>query len=359
MIGIISFGILSLLLVIFTGVVIVKSNSGRFVVGKLICELIFILILPPIGIYTTNDRCGEHPFQNDSLPTVYLLWSVFLLAYFISRFFKKHLPPIPMLIISTGLISGFIFCLTLIIHFIPFVAGLVFPFFGLLLISPVVCLVFILIEIISVNRFLRSRFETMYSRDLSAKANSLYFYLSKYNFIYSTSLTAPLLLILQAILYVFGQAPDSIISQFTESCGFLLSKHQDCSCGGDHYLCSVAANGNKKLVKPVRFGIRQNQRIIVNRQLLTANAFENWLEDHTPKFHKWVRRTYDAMGIPVNKWAKNKLLANALYIIMKPLEWLFLFWLYCTDKYPENRIAVQYIPKSYLNNLITKNHARD
>lgn len=359
MAGIVAFSILSLILVIYTIVILVKNNSNPYHRGKIICEIIFVLILPPIGIHITNDKCGEHPFQNDSLPTAYLLWSVFMIAYFVSRFFKGQLPPIPLLVVSTSLFCGFIYCLTLTIHFAPFMAAVIFPFYGLLLITPVLCLLFIVLEIISLNRYFRSRFEAMGINTENKDLGVFYNYLSKYNLAYSVYLTAPLLLILQAILYLFGQAPDSVISQFTESCGFLLSKHQDCSCGGDHYLCSVAANGNKKLVRPVRFGIRQDQKIIVNRQLLIANAFENWLEDHTPKLHQRIRKTYDSMGIPVNKWAKNKKLANVIYVLMKPLEWLFLGWLYCTDKRPENRIGVQYIPKIYLTNLKTTQHERN
>src|SRR5437868_139351 len=137
MAGLIGFSVLSLLLVIYTVFILFKSDSGHYKAGKILCEAIFILILPPIGIYITNDKCGEHPFQNDSLPTAYLLWAFFTIAYFVSSFFKEQLPPIPLLIVSSGLISGLTYCVTLTIHFSPFAAGVVFPFYGLLLLSPV------------------------------------------------------------------------------------------------------------------------------------------------------------------------------------------------------------------------------
>ena len=35
-------------------------------------------------------------------------------------------------------------------------------------------------------------------------------------------------------------------------------------------------------------------------------------------------------------------LADIIYFLMKPLEWLFLLVLYLFDTNPENRIAVQY-----------------
>jgi hypothetical protein len=42
--------------------------------------------------------------------------------------------------------------------------------------------------------------------------------------------------------------------------------------GDGHYLCTVSAKGHKKLVKPIRAGIRRGSRISVNHQLLIANA---------------------------------------------------------------------------------------
>ena len=39
------------------------------------------------------------------------------------------------------------------------------------------------------------------------------------------------------------------------------------------------------------------------------------------------------------------LAADAVYLIMKPLEWLFVAVLYLFDAKPEDRIARQYLPK--------------
>ena len=109
-----------------------------------------------------------------------------------------------------------------------------------------------------------------------------------------------------------------------------------------HYLCTVAACGNEKLVKPIRAGKRHGQLIVVNRQLLVANAFEDLLKEKTPNFHKIVRGTYDKIGLPISKYINSKEKSNIVYILMKPLEWLFLIVLYTFDKNPENRISIQY-----------------
>lgn len=112
--------------------------------------------------------------------------------------------------------------------------------------------------------------------------------------------------------------------------------------GDGHYLCTVAAKGHPKLVKPIRMGIRRGAFIPVNRQLLFANAFENLLEQYIPNVHKTIRVFYDKYGYPISKHINTKWSADLVYILMKPLEWIFLIVLYTVDKNPENRIHLQY-----------------
>lgn len=92
----------------------------------------------------------------------------------------------------------------------------------------------------------------------------------------------PLLLILQFILVLFGQQPDSFIRVFLDTSSFKYSQIPAPPAiivpGDGHYLCTVSVKGHKKIVKPIRAGIRHGNRIVVNRQLLVANAFENILE---------------------------------------------------------------------------------
>ena len=107
----------------------------------------------------------------------------------------------------------------------------------------------------------------------------------------------------------------------------------------------MAAGGHQKIVKPIRMGVRHGHPVIVNRQLCVANAFEQVLEEKTPHFHKAVRAFYDRYGFPIAKMIRKSWVADLVYILMKPLEWVFLIILYLTDVHPENRIAVQYMGK--------------
>ncbi len=157
----------------------------------------------------------------------------------------------------------------------------------------------------------------------------------------------PLLGILIAILVLFGQKPDAVIKAWTETADWRLSErtappqlYYD-----EHYLCTVAAGGHKKVVKPLRMGERHGHRVVVNRQLCIANAFEQILEERTPRFHRAVRHFYDTYGFPVARLIRTKKAADVVYMMMKPLEWIFLLVLYLCDANPENRIAVQYLPR--------------
>ena len=157
-------------------------------------------------------------------------------------------------------------------------------------------------------------------------------------------LALPLLGVLVAFLALFGQAPDSIIQAWTETSDWTMSQqvsppnlHEDM-----HYLCTVAASGHEKVVKPLRVGKRHGHKVIVNRQLCVANAFEQLIQEKTPKFHRAVRGAYDKYGYPIAKHIRSRFVADLVWIIMKPAEWVFLFVLYLFDSKPENRIALQY-----------------
>lgn len=150
--------------------------------------------------------------------------------------------------------------------------------------------------------------------------------------------------LLEILFILIGQGPDGFIKAFTMTADWTFSTQTPpppIEYEG-HYLCTVAAGGHKKIVKPLRYGNRLGKRIIVNRQLLAANAFEDMIKERFPHFHKIVRGIYDRYGYPVSRHITTKCRADLTYIIMKPLEFIFILTLYTFDKNPENRIAVQY-----------------
>jgi hypothetical protein len=159
-------------------------------------------------------------------------------------------------------------------------------------------------------------------------------------------LTIPLLAVILSILVLFGQQPSAVIKAFTETSDWLLSQKTSPPpvTVDNHYLCTVALRGHRRLVKPLRYGIRCETKIVVNRQLCIANAFEQIIQERIPKGHRLIRSIYDKYGYPLSKHIVHSVSADIIYLLMKPLEWFFMMIIYLVDKKPEDRIAVQYLP---------------
>lgn len=109
----------------------------------------------------------------------------------------------------------------------------------------------------------------------------------------------PALGLVYAILVLLGQGPHALIRAFTDTSGWALSQQTSPPnvFYDEHYLCTVAAGGHKRLVKPIRGGIRHGHPVVVNRQLLVANAFEQVISDRLPRIHRMIRHFYDRMGL--------------------------------------------------------------
>lgn len=162
--------------------------------------------------------------------------------------------------------------------------------------------------------------------------------------LFSFALIFPVAAVLEILSLIFGQGADGFIKAFTMTADWTFSTQTPPPpiAYDGHYLCTVAAGGHKKVVKPLRYGKRIGYYIVVNRQLLVANAFEDLIAEKIPKFHKAVRGFYNKYGYPISRHITTPFRADIVYILMKPLEYIFTFSLYLFDNHPENRIAVQY-----------------
>lgn len=157
-------------------------------------------------------------------------------------------------------------------------------------------------------------------------------------------LTFPVIFIITCILLILGQSPDSMVKLFTETTcwRFSVMSHPEYLPQQGHYLCTVAARGTPELVKPLREGLRHGKPILVNRQLLIANAFEELIEEKFPRFHRCIRGGYDRYGFPLAKMINTPTCSNLTYLLMKPLEYIFLVVLYLFCIHPEEKINRQY-----------------
>ena len=208
----------------------------------------------------------------------------------------------------------------------------------------------LLISADAVRRSLKEQAEYLSSREEDFGHNKNLFWLFmkvKKASQYSLPIVMALFLIvaaLEILAVLAGQGLDAPIKLFTDTADWTFSQQippPPLEYEG-HYLCTVAAGGHRKVVKPIRYGRRRGAIIIVNRQLCIANAFEESIAERFPRFHKWIRHVYDTYGYPLSNIITNERRADITYIVMKPLEWIFLVYLYLTDARPEIRINRQY-----------------
>ncbi len=328
------------------------SNNER--TGNLFFFRLFefsaVIVLPLIFISIFdygkgNDCCADSAFFSPGHRlSVYVLILLCIAAYYYSSFRTRTAPPLAELMVNVLLGAALVLCVLIAVQ----AKEMLVWFSGI----PAIMLFFIS-EMIRNHRMLLTELANQQTPVQDPYSKAILWILKSNVFIKFPLLlviSVPVLLFLSLVLYLFGQRPDSAIRAFTETYkhGFSQWDYQceNVHCGG-HYLCSVAANGHPRVVKPVRVGKRHGHFIICNRQLLVSNAFEELIQEKCPALHRIIRKQYDKVGDMVHRnynVYSRKWVSDIVYVIMKPAEWTFLLVLYLTDRKPEQRIARQYAP---------------
>ncbi|MEO8769884.1 MAG: DUF6688 family protein [Ferruginibacter sp.] len=322
--------------------------------GKPIVNIFILRIMEPgafiflpwlyISMATENDCCGDSAaFSPQHLPTILTIIILCVAAYFYSSYRKKISSPVVEIIVNSLLLMCIGLNIIIAIHtndlFLATLGNMPIILFTILVLVKNHKL---FMEFSNHSGFKPNKMvEKLCWRILTSKP------IIKFPVILVICL--PILFILSALLLLIGQKPDSLVRAFTDTYkhGFSQWDHKcdNVQCGG-HYLCSVAANGHKKIVRPKRLGIRKGNYIICNRQLLISNAFEELLQENLPQLHKSIRKQYNKVGNFVHRYYSVfniKIISDLIYLLMKPLEWIFLITLYTFSRKPENRIAKQYL----------------
>lgn len=319
-------------------------------ISTIVVGLLFSFIYMDIGKISDDDwyipiyRHELHRiFHSENEITVTVILTLFFVSLLLLCILKADkLPPLVSVFIISLTLTGLIFGIIILIHLIDGIG---------LGITPLL-LYYINLLLIAIRRirfhirehvFQISVRNTEFRNKIAKKLYEIMSDVSTMNLL-CFIMVFPAAVILEIIFILIGQGPDGIIKAFTETADWTFSlqtppppKEYD-----GHYLCTVAAGGHKKVVRPLRYGKRLGKTIIVNRQLLTANAFEDLIQERLPRFHRFIRGVYNKYGYPISKHITTPLRADMVYILMKPFEALFLLTLYLFDTNPENRIAVQY-----------------
>jgi len=345
-------------------------TKGHIITNRRLWRIIQIwtvVILPALflsfmDLPNKNDCCSDSAvFSPENRIGIYTLIIFYTGAFLLTIFRERLLPPFSELVLNSFLILGLILNIIFCKHFTTIEDGYIWWLFGNI---PIIMLLLIVLtekqkqlkEYLEENDFPTNGFLGRISVFILKLQPAL-----KYPIL--AILLVPFIVFLSLFLILFGQRPDSIIKAFTDTYkhGFSQLDYMcdNVECGG-HFLCSVGANGHKVIVQPKRYGERNGNRIICNRQLLISNAFEKLIEEKFPSLHKAIRKNYNKVGNVIHKHYHifhNKYVSDVVYLAMKPIEVFFLLTLYTFDHKPENRIATQYLnrhDKDKLNGIQQK-----
>lgn len=316
-----------------------------------IAILVFSLVVFVVGYgmsnaeyYTAIDIVddGYTPFASKHLLTLIVFFGLAVWSILAIWLKANRLPPLMLVLSMVFLIIGIVICVVVILQLSFNVGGngveiLLFPLpISFLIISTLLLFrVFARQAEISTARIYQNKFLNYLNTKMAQ---------SSLQPVYALVLLVPIFVIIVAILIVFGQDYNSISKVFTETATWTFSQktHPPALEHRGHYLCTVAVCGDPKVVKPLRLGKRHGTEIVVNRQLLIANAFEELIQESVPRLHKIIRNAYDKYGYPISKKITTSEKSNLVYRLMKPLEYLFLAVLYLCCSKPEEKINKQY-----------------
>ncbi len=331
-----------------------------------LADLLVFVLLPAWGLFyafafgertCVDDQCGGvkafRPFATPQIVGLVGLAALVTLAYCVSRRRSEALRPFAELTLLSTLIVGTLAHAVLAVHFGEWMVwGLVFPPLFLPCLAPALTVVLLTAELV---RRLRLRGRDAELARMTEPRQVVYregerplpevpLVLHRGLFARALAFSPVLLGMYFAIHAAWLGRPWAAVEVLTRTCGYTLSRipievvPADC-----HYLCTVAARGHGWLVRPERMGVRRGIPILVNRQLAIANAFEDLLHERWPRFGRVARRVYDALGLPVSRYIRGRWLADAIYLAMKPAEWVFYLTLLLLDqRSPEARIDRMY-----------------
>lgn len=330
------------------------TDTLTFVLGIILTVILFIVLgfkdyqeaLIVKTVDTVNPFEMHTPIASWSMPTVFAICLVGVISYMLIRIKKLDLPPLVVVLSMSGIYICSIYMIIYIIQISKYISEPFVFYLTLFPINYILCSIRAIIQVIKKYKEKGIGGKKEYKSQVLNRINIILNNVDNWP-VLAIVFMIPFLIILICIMLLFGQRPDEAIKAFLETSDWTLSQKISPPpiVEEGHYLCTVSLRGHKKIVKPTRMGIRRGKRIVVNRQLCIANAFEDLIKEKTPRFHHFIRYIYDKYGYPLSKHINTAWQADIIYILMKPLEWIFLIVIYLFDKKPENRINLQYVGK--------------
>lgn len=207
---------------------LVKNKDRSSTVFILISEMIFTIIGPGIGFWRFDKYGSDIPFDKHHVLSIILLVIVSSASFWLAKLTHKNGNPVLRILLSIGMLQGILLCFITSIHFILFIPmGIIYPFFGFELLSPIIALLFLLKEFNFYNRIIFDLDELLpYRAQLGFIPLPIKIMQLPALPRIAVYLTGVVMLLFLEIMIAsfFGQDYDSIIKAFTHSVGFIFSK---------------------------------------------------------------------------------------------------------------------------------------
>jgi hypothetical protein len=193
----------------------------------LFAEIVYTIIGPIIGFMRYDQFQPDIPFAKHDVLIIILLVITSSASFWLAKLTNKCSNALVRIIISVGLLQGIVLCAVTSIHFLPFFGnGLMFPWLGFELLSPLIALILLSRELYFCNKMEFNLNELLpYRQELGfipIPLKIVQLPIFQRLFVYGAMLI-PVIIIQVLFAYGCGQNIDSLIKAFTHSHGFTFS----------------------------------------------------------------------------------------------------------------------------------------
>ena len=193
------------------------SREGKYGLFGFLVRIASFFIAPTTAFFylKRNDFGNSNElFHDDHIDAVIIVSAIAILGYTLSTFYKTKLKLWVRHLCLMAMLQGLIICVFMQIHFgMTNLLGIFFPMLGYELVAPVICILFIIIELRRI--YVQSEFAD--GQYLLFNNKSTYWLSIVVAFIVGQAL----------ILLLFGYTYQDISLAFTESINFFFSKTND------------------------------------------------------------------------------------------------------------------------------------
>ena len=194
-----------------------------------IAEVIFTVIGPAIGFWRFDQYGHDIPFAKPEAISIMLLTATSSAAFWLAKLTEPTNNPVVRIIISAGMLQVMLVCVLTSIHFITFIPlGIMFPWAGFELLSPLLAFFLLFREFYFYNRRVLDMEELLpYHKELGfvPLPHQVFQLPLSQRLVVYTALAVIAIVLQSGLLYAIGQPIDTVIRAYTHSTGFIFSMY--------------------------------------------------------------------------------------------------------------------------------------